>query len=78
MLLQNQLLLASAARLYSLGMDLEGAREELKRCVALGVPYSSPEMLCAYENFTYLKAQFDSLEREHLLLRSQQWGEHLN
>ena len=68
MQLQNQLLLASAARLYSLGVDLEGAREQLRRYVEDGVPYSSPEMVSAYDDFRRLRELFDSLEREHLAL----------
>ena len=72
MQLQNQLLLASAARLYSLGVDLEGARERLRRYVEEGVPYSSPEMASAYDDFRQLREQFDSLEREHLALMEEE------
>ena len=66
---RNQLLLASAARLYSLGIDLEGAREALRRYVESGVSWSSPLMLEAYSNFQSLRQQFNNLERDHLSLR---------
>ena len=65
----NQLLLASAARLYSLGIDLEGARERLRGYVAQGLPWSSSTMIDAYNDFTQLKKQFDELETQHLELR---------
>ena len=48
---RKDLLLASSARLYSLGVDLEGARERLKRLVEQGVPYDSDEMMQAYQEF---------------------------
>ena len=68
---KKELLIKSAARLYSLGLDLEGARERLKELVARCVPYSSPEMLKAYEDFTKLDAQWKELERQHLELRDE-------
>ena len=68
---RKELLLASAARLYSLGLELEAAREELRRLVEQGVPYSSPEMLKAYNGFTALDRQWKDLEREHLSLRDE-------
>ena len=69
MQLSNELLLASAARLYSLGLDLEGARETLRDYVSRGVSYSSPDMQSAYQNYILLREQFDELEKEHLSLR---------
>ncbi len=38
---RNKLLLASAARLYSLSVDLEGSRARLSKLVEDGVPFSS-------------------------------------
>ena len=38
---RKELLLASAARLYSMGVDLEAARERLRQLVAQGVSYDS-------------------------------------
>ncbi len=66
---RNHLLLISAARLYSLGVDLEGARETLRQYVESGVSWSSPLMLKAYSNFQNLHRQFSILEKEHLSLR---------
>ena len=67
----KQLLLVSAARLYSLGVDLEGAREKLRKYVEDGVPWSSPLMAQAYGDFMDLRGQFDRLEAQHLALRDQ-------
>ena len=64
----NQLLLVSAARLYALGIDVEGAREELRRLVAAGVPYDSQEMHAALQNFQELDVQWKEMERQHLEL----------
>ena len=68
---RKDLLLASAARLYSLGVDLEAAREKLKTLVAQGVPYESDEMLRAYQDFKELEQQWKALEKEHLALRDE-------
>ena len=48
---RKDLLLKSAARLYSLGVDLEMAREKLRKLVEQGVPYDSKEMKDAYSRF---------------------------
>ena len=66
---KNQLLLAAAARLYSLGLDVEGARETLRQYVDQGEPWSSPRMAEAYRDFTRLRRQFDQLEAQYLELR---------
>lgn len=58
----------SAARLYSLGVDVECARVNLKELVDKRVLYTSSEMLEALENFQYLDAQFKSLEKDHIEL----------
>ena len=52
---RKDLLLASAARLYSMGVDLEAARAKLKELVERGVPYDSDEMKQAYQNFKELR-----------------------
>ena len=67
----NQLLLASAAQLYVLGVDVEGAREDLRQLVAAGVPYVAPRMKAALQNFQELDAQWKELERQHLSLRTE-------
>ena len=68
---RKDLLLASAARLYSMGVDLEAARAKLKELVEQGVPYDSDEMKRAYQNFKELEQQWKALERQHLELRDE-------
>lgn len=71
---RKELLLKSAARLYSLGVDLEAARERLRQLVQQGVPYESEEMKTAYLEFETLNQQWKALEQEHLSLRDKILG----
>ena len=68
---KKDLLLASAARLYSIGLDLEAARAKLKELVALGVSYDSADMAQACQAFQSLEQQWRALERQHLELRNE-------
>ena len=68
---RKELLLKSATRLYSLGVDLEAARERLRALVEKGVPYSSPEMAAAYKDFSELDRLWKSLEQQHLALQEE-------
>ena len=68
---RKELLLMSAAKLYSLGLDVEAAREKLRQLVEQGISYSSEEMLAAYEEFTALDGQWRELEKQHLELRDE-------
>lgn len=68
---RKDLLLKSAARLYSLGVDLEMARDKLKKLVDQGVPYDSKEMKDAYREFSELDTQWKELEKQHLELRDE-------
>ena len=68
---RNDLLLASAARLYSMGVDLEAARAKLKELVEQGVSYDSDEMKQAYKDFKELERQWKALEQQHLELRDE-------
>ena len=72
---KKDLLLRSAARLYSLGIEVESAREQLRKLVEQGVPYDSPEMRKALEEFQGLDQQWKALEQEHLQLRAEVVGE---
>ncbi len=72
---KKDLLLRSAARLYSLGIEVEAAREQLRKLVQQGVPYDSPEMRKALEEFQELDQQWKALEQEHLQLCSEIAGE---
>ena len=68
---EKDLLIASAARLYSMGIDLEAARDRLRQLVEQGVPYNSDEMRQAVQDFKELDRQWKELEREHLALRDE-------
>ena len=68
---RKDLLLASAARLYSMGVDLEAARSRLRELVEQGVPYDSDEMRTAYTAFKELENQWEDLEQQHLALRDE-------
>ena len=68
---RKDLLLKSAARLYSLGVDLEMARDKLKKLVEQGVPYDSREMKDAYKEFSELDEQWKELEKQHIELRDE-------
>ena len=68
---RKDLLLASAARLYSMGVDLEAARDRLRQLVAQGVSYDSDEMRKAYQEFAELDRQWKALEQQHLELRDE-------
>lgn len=65
----SELLLKSAARLYSLGVELEMARERVRKLADSGVDYDSSELLQAVNNFNKLKQLWDDLERDYLALR---------
>lgn len=71
MMHEKDLLLAAAARLYSLGVDLEAAREKLRELVAKGVSYDSDEMRQAYQDFKSLEQQWKDLEQQYLTLRNE-------
>ncbi len=68
---EKDLLIASAARLYSMGIDLEAARNRLRQLVERGVPYSSDEMKQAVQDFKALDRQWKELEKQHLELRDE-------
>ena len=68
---RKDLLIASAARQYSMGVDLEAARERLRLLAERGVSYESDEMKRAYLDFKDLEQQWKTLERQHLELRDE-------
>ena len=67
----KDLLIASAARLYSMGIDLEAARDRLRQLVEQGVPYNSKEIRQAVQDFKELERQGKELEKQHLELRDE-------
>lgn len=68
---EKDLLIASAARLYSMGIDLEAARDRLRQLVEQDVPYNSAEMRRAVQEFKELERQWKELEKQHLELRDE-------
>ena len=66
---RKELLLKSGARLYSIGLDLDAAKERILKLVADGVGYDAPEMVQAVQVYTELKSLWDNLEAEHLKLK---------
>ena len=68
---RKDLLIKSAARLYSLGVDLEMTREKLRKLAEQGVPYDSQEMKDTYKEFSELDTQWKELEKQHLELRDE-------
>ena len=67
----KNLLITSAARLYSIGIDLESARDQLRKLVEQGVPYDSGEMKQAVQDFKELDRQWKELEKQYLELRDE-------
>ena len=67
--MKKDLLLRSAARLYSLGIEVEGARQRLRDLVGQGVAYMAPEMRKALEDYQELDRQWKELEQEYLKLK---------
>lgn len=68
---RKDLLLRSGARLYSLGLDLDAAKERIRKLVSDGVGYDAPEMAQAAQEYAALKELWDSLEAEHLNLKQE-------
>ena len=68
---RKDLLIASAARLYSMSIDLEAARERLRQLVKRGISYDSDEMKQAYQDFKDIEQQWKELEQQHLELRDE-------
>ncbi len=68
---RKELLLASAARLYSMGVDVEAARGRLRSLVDQGVSWDCDEMKRAYQAFRELDEQWKALEKQHLELRDE-------
>ena len=68
---KKDLLLRSAARLYSLGIEVQESRQHLRQLVDQGVLYTSPEMRNALEEYQELDLQWKALEQEYLKLRDE-------
>ncbi len=68
---KKELLLKSAARLYSLGIELDAAKEIILKLVENGVGYETPKMAQAVRKYTELKELWSNLEHDHLILRNE-------
>jgi len=68
---RKALLLASAARLYSLGIDLDSARDRLRKLVEQSVSFDSEGIRQAYQDFKELEQQWEGLEKQYLELREE-------
>lgn len=66
---EKALLLKTAARLYSIGVEVEAARERLRALAADGTAYDSPKMTAALEEYQTLSALWKGLEQQYLQLR---------
>ena len=73
--MKMDLLLRSAARLYSLGIEVEGARQHLRDLVDQGVAYTSPEIREALEDYQVLDRQWKELEQQYLRLKEELEGD---
>lgn len=67
---EKELLIKYGARLYSLGIDLEAAKEKVRRLAAQGTPCHSREMMQAVDEYSELQFRWDNLEQEYLTLRN--------
>jgi hypothetical protein len=63
---KKELLIRTAAKLYSIGMDLDYAKEQLRKLVNEGVSFDSSRMLNAYNEYKELEEQWNFLEAEYL------------
>ncbi len=68
---RKALLLASAARLYSLGIDLDSARDRLRKLVEQSVSFDYEGIRQAYQDFKELEQQWEELEKQYLELREE-------
>lgn len=63
---KKELLIRTAAKLYSIGIDLDYAKEQLRKLVNEGVSFNSSQMLDAYNKYKELEEKWNSLEAEYL------------
>lgn len=68
---RKDLLLRTAARLYSLGVNLDAAKDRIRKLVENSVGYDAPEMVQAAQEYTELEQQWEFLEQAYLQLRDE-------
>ena len=66
---KEKLLMKTGARLYRMGIEVEAARNHLKKLVAKGTPYDSPEMIIALQKYQSVNHTWMELEQEYLRLK---------
>ena len=64
-------LIALGAKLTRLGMTVESRRNKLRQLVEKGVPYESPQMLQALQEFQQADAEWKQTEAAYLDLRKE-------
>lgn len=64
-------LIALGAKLTSLGLTVENKRNKLRKLVEQGVPYESPQMLQALQEFQQADAEWKQTEAAYLDLRNE-------
>ena len=64
-------LVRQASKLFTLGLAVEKHREKLRRLVEKKVPYNSPQMKAALQEFQKTDEEWKRLEQEHLEYRNQ-------
>lgn len=64
-------LIKQAGKLYTLGKKVERCRDKLRRLVEKKVPYDSPLMKAALDEFEASNKEWKRQEQEHLRYRAQ-------
>lgn len=62
-------LIKQAGKLFTLGKKVEGCRDKLRRLVEKKVPYDSPLMKAALDEFEAADNEWKRQEQEHLRYR---------
>jgi len=68
---KKELLIRVASKLYSIGLDLDYAKEKLRKLVSEGVSFDSTQMLDAYNEYKELEEQWKSLEADYIMMREE-------
>ena len=68
-------LIRQAGKLYTLGLTVEKRRERLRKLVEKKIPYDSPQMKTAMEEFQTADDEWKRLEQEHLEYRENFCGD---
>lgn len=72
---ETELLLCAAARLYSIGIEVDAARERVRNMAVSGVSPNSRRFRQAMREFRELDAQWKMLEAQYLAERNKMLSE---